>query len=164
MYGNLYKCYLPREVALKIKEAQARLKEKNSDLSLLILDATRPLQIQKLMWDSLPFPNSIKYKYLAHPTNKSLHNYGAAIDVTLIHKSGIILNMGSPFDYFGELSKPSAEENFYKSGALTKTQISNRKILRDVLTRSGFKMIPNEWWHFEYCSKAEAQQKFKLVY
>ncbi|MBR3747513.1 MAG: hypothetical protein IKN27_11205, partial [Selenomonadaceae bacterium] len=31
---------------------------------------------------------------------------------------------------------------------LTKTQLKNRKFLRDAMIRHGFKPLETEWWHF----------------
>ena len=74
---------------------------------------------------------------------KSGHSRGSTVDLTLFDmKTGKEVDMGGPFDYFGELSHPD-----YK-GKLTKTQLKNRKILRDAMIRHGFKPLDTEWWHF----------------
>ena len=51
------------------------------------------------------------------------------------------LDMGSPFDYFGEISHPD-----YKN--ITDEQYENRMILRNVMLKNGFIPIDCEWWHF----------------
>ena len=163
MYGNLLKCYLPSPVAEKLKIAQNFIKSNNPKLSLLILDGSRPLHIQKWMWDSLLIPVSIKKNYLTPPETISLHNYGAAVDVTLIDEKGKLLDMGSPYDYFGEISKPSKELFFKEKGLLTDIHLKNRMILREAMKKAGFQMISSEWWHFNFCSRSEAAKKFKLI-
>ena len=74
---------------------------------------------------------------------RSGHSRGSTVDVTLYDvKSGKDLDMGGTFDYFGELSHSD-----YK-GELTNQQINNRKFLRDVMIKHGFKPLATEWWHF----------------
>lgn len=74
---------------------------------------------------------------------KSGHTRGSTIDLTLFDmKTGKEVDMGGTFDYFGKESHPD-----YK-GSLTKTQINNRKFLREAMIRNGFKPLETEWWHF----------------
>ncbi len=61
------------------------------------------------MWDSLQLHPLIKYDYLAGPDELSLHNYGAAVDVSIINENGVLLDLGTPFDYFGCLARPTHE-------------------------------------------------------
>lgn len=73
---------------------------------------------------------------------KSSHSRGSAVDLTLLDmKTGKELDMGSPFDYFGEISHPD-----YKN--ITHEQYDNRMILRNAMLRSGFAPLDCEWWHF----------------
>ena len=44
--------------------------------------------------------------------------------------------------YFSELSYPDYTET------LTAEQIANRMILREAMLDSGFRVLPEEWWHF----------------
>lgn len=50
-------------------------------------------------------------------------------------------DMGSPFDFFGEISHPDYRD-------ITEEQYANRMLLRDVMTRHGFRPLESEWWHF----------------
>ena len=73
---------------------------------------------------------------------KSSHSRGSTIDLTLLDmKSGKELDMGSPFDFFSEVSHPD-----YKG--ITEEQYSNRMVLRDLMLQNGFVPIDCEWWHF----------------
>lgn len=29
--------------------------------------------------------------------------------------------------------------------------------------KAGFRALPSEWWHFNYCSRDVAKQKYKLI-
>ena len=151
------------EVALKLAKAQAYLKQASPFYSLVIFDATRPLHIQRYMWDSLKLPYSFKINYLAHPDDISLHNYGAAVDLGLISNEAVIVDMGTPFDYFGPEAHTEFEQQFLDSARLTNEQVSNRLLLRKVMQKAGFSIIRTEWWHFNACSKAEAVKRYKLI-
>lgn len=73
---------------------------------------------------------------------QSSHSRGSTIDLTLLDmKSGRELDMGSPFDFFGEISHPD-----YRG--ITEEQYANRMTLARVMERSGFMPLDCEWWHF----------------
>lgn len=73
---------------------------------------------------------------------QSTHSRGSAVDVTLLDMTtGKELDMGSPFDYFDEISHPDSEE-------VTREQYENRMILRNLMVNNGFIPYECEWWHF----------------
>ena len=73
---------------------------------------------------------------------RSGHSRGSTIDLTLVdEQTGKELDMGSPFDWFGNESHPDYMD-------LTEEQIANRQILWNAMFRHGFKGIDSEWWHF----------------
>ena len=163
MYGNFNKAYLQKNVAEKVVKAQQLLKEINPELSLLIYDAVRPRHIQQKMWNALDMPISEKIKFVSNPKNGSLHNFGAAVDLTLASLTGEALDMGTAFDYIGELAYPTLEMQNLKAGLLTKQQIENRKLLRKVMYQAGFFNIQTEWWHFNSCYRKEARELYDIV-
>ena len=164
IYDGLRNAYLNCETAIKICNAQFFLKQINPDYSLIIFDAARPLHIQQMMWDSLKLDTLIRRKYLAPPNQTSLHNYGCAVDLSIINlKTNKQLNMGTPFDFFGKLSQPAYEWFFLKDSTLTCEAYDNRQLLRDMMKKALFRPIANEWWHFSICSKEEAAIRFKLI-
>jgi D-alanyl-D-alanine dipeptidase len=164
IYDGLRRAYFNCETALKICAAQHYLKQVDSTLSLVILDASRPQHIQQLMWDSLKMHPDKKPFYLAPPEETSLHNYGCAVDVTIIDtKTGSLLDMGTDFDFFGNLSEPIYELYFLKKGTLSQIAYNNRRLLRRVMLRAKLNPITSEWWHFSICKKDEAVAKFRLI-
>ena len=163
LYGGLEKVFLQPEVAQKLKFAQELLQKIDSNLFLLVFDGVRPLHIQQLMWDTLKMPIHEKTKFLSNPKNKSIHNYGAAIDLSIITKNGIPLDMGTPYDYIGELAYPRKEAELLKNGKLSQKQVENRQMLRKTMKKAGFSGITTEWWHFNSCSRNVAKEKYKLV-
>ncbi|MCW3071411.1 MAG: peptidase vanX D-ala-D-ala dipeptidase [Bacteroidetes bacterium] len=163
MYGDLSKCYLQPDVALKLKKAQGLLKEKYPYYSLIVFDGVRPRSIQFRMWDTIAVPAFERSKYVSNPQNGSLHNFGAAVDLSIIDKNGIVLDMGTPYDYFGELAYPREEQRMIREGRLTHKQLFNREVLREAMQAAGFTGITTEWWHFNSCSRNEAMLKYKIV-
>ena len=73
---------------------------------------------------------------------ESSHSRGSTIDLTLFDmKTGKEVDMGSPFDYFGEQSHPD-----YRG--ITDEQYENRMRLQTLMVRQGFEPFATEWWHF----------------
>jgi D-alanyl-D-alanine dipeptidase len=163
LYGNLKKCYLPKFSALKLLKAQKALREANPGYSLLIWDATRPCHIQRVMWDTLKLPFKTKINYLAHPDSISLHNFGAAVDLTVLNEQGKELDMGTGFDFFGELAEPRFEIKLLAENKLSQVQIDNRNILRTAMKKGGYWPVPTEWWHFNSVNKKWAIENLKLI-
>ena len=74
--------------------------------------------------------------------SQSSHSRGSTIDLPLLDMpTGKELDMGSPFDFFGEISHPD-----YRS--ITDDQYDNRMLLQRTMMRHGFVPIDCEWWHF----------------
>ena len=79
---------------------------------------------------------------LGYIAKQSSHSRGSAIDLTLLDmQSGKEVDMGGPFDYFGELSHPD-----YRG--ITDEQYENRMMLQRTMVRNGFAPYECEWWHF----------------
>lgn len=81
---------------------------------------------------------------LGYIAEKSGHSLGGTVDLTLVDlATGEPLDMGGPFDFFGELSH-------YETAGLTEQQVENRALLHDAMQAGGFTQYPLEWWHFSY--------------
>ena len=164
VYGDLDRCYLQPEAIEMLKMAQKALKGEYPNYTLLVYDGVRPLSVQQILWDSLDKPDSIKPLYVADPKIGGLHNYGVAVDLTIFDlEKGQPLDMGTTYDYFGYPAYPDREKQMLAEGKITKTHVSNREILRKVMTGAGFTGIGSEWWHFNAFSRKEAGEKFPLV-
>lgn len=163
VYGDLDNCYLQPEVAEKLVNAQRLLKEEYPEYNLLVFDGVRPRSIQWKMWEMLDMPEKEKVKYVSNPRFGSLHNFAAAVDVSIADGNGNELDMGTPFDFFGELAYPVREKDLLERGELTSEQIENRRLLRRVMHTSGFFNIQTEWWHFNSCYRKEALGKYPLI-
>ena len=163
VYGDLDSCYL-RPIALeKLVKAHELLKKERPDLRFLVYDGARPRSVQQLFWDKLDAPDSIKSDYVANPKTGSVHNFGCAVDLTLIDKDGVILDMGTEFDDFGELAYPKYEDKLLKEGKLSDKQVENRKLLRRLMKEAGFSEISSEWWHFNAISRDSAKVLYGII-
>lgn len=73
---------------------------------------------------------------------QSSHSRGSTVDLTLLDMTtGKELDMGGPFDFFGEVSHPDYRD-------VTDEQFQNRMTLQGAMVRNGFVPIDCEWWHF----------------
>ncbi|MCD8176837.1 MAG: M15 family metallopeptidase [Tannerellaceae bacterium] len=162
VYDGISGIWLQAEAAEKLLKAQQYLKQIHPNYSIIVYDATRPMSVQRKMWNLVRGTN--KTNYVSNPANGGgLHNYGMAVDVSIVDENGIALPMGSDFDYFGMEAHINKEEELVASGKITQQELKNRRLLRDVMTRAGFRTILYEWWHFNAVTKAQAQAKYKLV-
>jgi zinc D-Ala-D-Ala dipeptidase len=139
MHQKIYpcaRCFLRPEVADALEEANQIAKDKG--YTLVVYDCYRPYGYQKVMYDIVNDP-----RYVAPPGKGSNHNRGRAIDLSLADENGNLLDMGTPFDDFTEMSNYDAE-------GLTREARRNRRALRNIMKRAGFSPYNHEWWHFDY--------------
>ncbi|MCX7861733.1 MAG: hypothetical protein N2449_01915 [Bacteroidales bacterium] len=163
LYGEIKAAYVHKDVAIKLVKASSLLRSINHNYRLVVLDAARPLSIQKQMWVDVNLPNGEREKFVANPELGSLHNYGAAVDVTIATTDSNYLDMGTPYDTFSELAYTVNEDVLVKKGKLTEEQVNNRRLLRKVMTSAGFSPIETEWWHFNACSRKYAKANYALI-
>jgi zinc D-Ala-D-Ala dipeptidase len=138
MYSEA-RAFLQRPAAESLVRAHRALKARG--YGLLIYDGYRPWSVTKVFWDVTPVD---KRKFVANPQRGSRHNRGCAVDLGLYDlRTGKEVDMPSPFD---EMSDRAAA-NF--SGG-TPTERRNRALLREAMEKEGFRVNPDEWWHFDY--------------
>lgn len=164
LYDRLKNAYLQKDVAERLSNCQKFLSQIKSGYRLLVYDAVRPVSVQQKMWDALDsiHPDE-RGKFVSNPQNRSLHNLGAAVDLTIIDQNGIPLDMGAGYDDIRKIAYPSLEQEFLAKGELTEKQISNRELLRKVMKSQGFRPLETEWWHFNACSRPEGKAKYKVL-
>lgn len=131
---TLAKAYLRKSVAEKLSRVQEALEKRG--LGLKIWDAYRPLPVQQILWDLVP-----DERYVADPKKGSVHNRGAAVDVTLVNAQGEELAMPTIFDDFTEKAHLDCED-------LPQEVLANREILIAAMVAEGFSPLATEWWHF----------------
>lgn len=163
LYEGLDEAYLAPEAIEKLRKANAVLREKRLDLHLVVYDAARPRSIQQQMWAVVE--NTNLQDYVANP-NKSgggPHNYGIAVDVSLVDCTGHPIPMGSEYDYFGDRSRVDMEAELIQQGEITYRELQNRLLLREIMTEAGWLVEPSEWWHFNAMPLTEASQKLTVI-
>jgi zinc D-Ala-D-Ala dipeptidase len=160
-YNGLNKAYLQKEVAVKLAKAQEILKSKHSTYSLQILDAARPRNVSQAMYNKM---KGTKFeKYVANPKTGSMHNYGIAVDITIVDENQKELDMGiTPFkkntvQIYWEYAKKKLGKK------LTAEQKKNRELLSDTMKSAGFYPLRFEWWHFNGMKKDEARKTYKII-
>lgn len=164
LYFIIDQLYLQQDVAERLSRSQAYLQQLHPNYSLLVYDGVRPVDVQKRMWDALDsIPIAERGKFVSNPKNHSVHNYGAAIDLTIVDENQRPLDMGTGYDDSRKIAYPSLEQQYLASGELSKQQVDNRKLLRKVMSHQGFLNIPSEWWHFNAYTRAVVKQRYKVV-
>lgn len=162
LYDDLTEAYLHPEAAEALLKAQRLLKEKHPGYSLIIYDATRPMSVQRKMWDLVKgTPKSI---YVSNPAHGGgLHNYGLAVDISILDAGGIPLSMGTKVDHLGPEAYITNEAQLVKNGVITLQEKKNRELLREVMRGAGFRALHSEWWHFNLYSREVAKKNYKLI-
>lgn len=146
-------------IVLLTKEAAAALSLVNADmrrkgLRLVIYDGYRPQRavdhfvrwaesadesMRAAFYPDVEKADLFERGFIAR---RSGHSRGSTVDLTLLdEKNGELLDMGGPFDFFGELSHPDYP-------GVTPEQHANRMLLRQAMLDHGFKPLSTEWWHF----------------
>ena len=154
LYTDLKDAYLHPDAAQALKKCQQRLKELRPELSLIVYDAARPMSVQQKMWDVVK--GTSKNIYVSNPANGGgLHNYGFAVDITICDEKGDSIPMGTKIDYMGRAAHPEFEDEMVRKGIITREAVENRKLLRDVMSVGGFKVLKTEWWHVNLKTRAQ---------
>ena len=161
LYGTLDCAWLHHLAATGLENAAALLAREAPGHRLLVLDALRPHRVQIELWDYLE--GTDLRQYVADPALGSIHSFGMALDVTLLGPDGRELDMGTGYDEMRELSHPRLDAHHLATGELTPAQHRHRELLREVLVRSGFQGIDNEWWHFDMLDRRHVRQTFTRV-
>lgn len=131
------RAFARRPVVEQLKRIQAELKPKGYGLK--IFDAYRPYTITVEFWKKASDKN-----FVANPAKGSKHNRGCAVDLTLVDlKTGKDVPMPTPYDSFEAAAAPHYNK-------LPKELIKNRDFLIKTMQAHGFKVIYNEWWHFDF--------------
>lgn len=144
---------ISREAAEALKGVVADLQPKG--YSLKVFDAYRPQRaindftrwaqelndtlMKREFYPELDKGQLFNQGYIAR---RSGHSRGSTIDLTLVNlKSKCEVDMGSTYDFFGEISH-------HGSGKISAQQQANRNLLKDVMIKHGFRLYTKEWWHY----------------
>ena len=114
--------------------------------------------------------------YVADGTRGGRHNYGVAVDLTIVDGKGKPLDMGAEFDDFtqkawvGEKNAFSlAEYKAYvemlrRKGLISDEAARNRTLLLEIMDSVGLRPYVREWWHYqEKISMPATRERYKLL-
>lgn len=180
MYGELERAYLEKEFADRVVEAQKILKRRNSNYTLLIYDAARPISVQRTMYECVK--GTDLERFVANGTRGGRHNYGVAVDLTIATNDGTPLDMGTEFDNFTDAASvkgiPDTSDastrtiSIYRDyvnslaarGVISFEAAKNRILLLEVMLEAGLYPYRREWWHYEDIMSMESvRTKYKLL-
>ena len=133
LYDQLYDV-LRYGTLKKLTMAADNLRKAN--YRLIIWDAFRPLEVQRVFWEAVP-----DEKFVAHPDKGSKHNRGCAVDITIANMEGIECEMPTSFDEFSLRARADRED-------LKLDVLIRLRILQDAMVKAGFEIVEDEWWHF----------------
>ncbi len=144
---------LTRVTVDKLKLIQDELQQQN--LCLKVYDGYRPQRAvnhfmrwaralndtinKSQFYPDVAKQNLFKEEYIA---TRSGHSRGSTLDLTITNgETGEPLDMGSPYDFFGE-------QSWVAYDAITEEQKKNRQLLQTVMLKHNFRNYAKEWWHF----------------
>ena len=133
--------------------AAAQHDARSRGVSLFVFDGFRPQRAvdhfvewgadltdtlnQAVYYPNVPKAELFERGYIAE---RSGHSRGSTVDLTLT-RDGEALDMGTPFDFFDELSHT-------ENPAIADSAMANRMLLRSIMMDAGFRNYVNEWWHY----------------
>ena len=144
---------MTREAATALSNVQSELA--SFGMSLKVFDAYRPQRavdhfvrwaqdlddkkMKGVFYPAVAKEDLFSDGYIAQ---RSGHSRGSTIDLTIVDlDTGEEIEMGTPWDFFDPSSWPSNLN-------LPPQARANRNLLNAVMTRHGFRALPEEWWHF----------------
>ena len=138
------RAFLQRPVAEALVRVNRALR--TAGFTLRIHDAYRPWWVTKVFWEATP---PVSRDYVADPAKGSVHNRGCAVDVDLVRSTdGSEASMPSGYD---EMSVRSHADY---AGAAPEAR-HHRDLLRSAMEAEGFKVLKEEWWHFDHASSGD---------
>ena len=155
LYNDLREAYLHKDAIAPLLKAQRLLHEVHPDYNLIIFDAARPMHVQQQMWDVVK--GTRQQIYVSNPARGGgLHNYGLAVDISIVNAQGDTIPMGTKVDHLGR-------EAHTDYTAISPEALQNRRLLISVMREAGFRSLPTEWWHFNLVSRNVAREKYKVI-
>ena len=155
LYDDLREAYLHKDAINPLLKAQQILRAKYPDYHLIIFDAARPMHIQQQMWNAVK--GTRQQNYVSNPAHGGgLHNYGLAVDISIVNAKGDTIPMGTKVDHLGR-------EAHTDYTAISSEALQNRRLLISIMREAGFRSLPSEWWHFNLVSRNVARVRYKVI-
>ncbi|RQS71244.1 dipeptidase [Burkholderia sp. Bp8963] len=81
------------------------------------------------------------------PPDVGAHPTGAAVDLTLQHVDGSLVDMGGVMNATDDESSGTC---YTQNAFISREAARHRQIVFDAMTAAGFVNYPSEWWHWSY--------------
>lgn len=131
---------LRNEAAAALARVQKRLAAQG--LGLKVWDGYRPVRATQAMVAWTERTNQTWLLDSGYIARRSRHNQGVAVDLTVVDlRTGAELDMGTPFDTFGD-----AAHTANATGAVKQA----RDLLVGAMASEGFVNYSMEWWHYSF--------------
>ena len=158
--GATDKCFMRQGVYERLLLAESYLPR---GLKFKLYDAWRPFDVQLSLYNeyrnkvakenlgiSDEETDSLTMLFVSKPLRDELlgpvHATGGAIDLTIVDCTGKELDMGTDFDFFGDM----ANTDYFEKNPVNIVARDNRRMLCHVMSEAGFTNLPTEWWHYDY--------------
>jgi D-alanyl-D-alanine dipeptidase len=137
LYPRRARCLVHRSMVAGLRTAAATLRREG--YRIVFWDCYRPHSVQQRMWEVVPNP-----AWVARPGPYARsHESGRSVDITLAHRDGTRLDMGTGFDNF------TARATAYATVGVSSLARRHRRILREGMATGGLNVYSGEWWHFD---------------
>lgn len=161
-------CITQLKIAQSLQKVQQKLIEKK--MTLVIFDAYRPQRAvnQFVEWAKNPNDQKMKKEYypaidkshiieLGYIATRSQHSRGCALDLSIAAQNAdggyVLLDMGTPFDFFDETSHTMNQN-------IPDISKKHRIFLLSLMEEAGFRNYSKEWWHFWYTDELYPETYF----
>ena len=164
VYGGLKRCFLVKDAADMLGTALKELRRGHPTWTFIMYDCARPRRVQLIMWDVVKDTPQQGYVANPHKPPGSIHNTGCAVDLSVWDdEAKAPVDMGTPYDFFGQKAHPAKEVELWKKGELSGVQWANRLALREAMLRAGFRPLGHEWWHFDCKDGGSARRSYPVI-
>ncbi len=152
-----------------VRRLMLALKSLPKNIGIEVWDVYRPRQVQRKLFDWMQCEVERRYpdfteseilnetrKFVSPPAKVGEdycppHLSGGAVDLTLFDReSGLILEMGTPFDDCSQRAHALYFEHQQILLEPDKAIRDSRALLRNAMLSVGFTLYEYEWWHFDY--------------
>ncbi len=157
LYHKEAQIWVHKDLA-KIIESAAHALNKEFGYTLVLKDGLRTIEAQEAMqkteivkrnphWSNPAQP-------LLSPPGQGAHPRGMAIDVSVLHKNGTTVDMGTPFDYLSQdpAKNPARRDNKDFPAVILQNRSRLEKAFVDSAKSFGLPLLPlpAEWWDFRF--------------
>lgn len=127
-------CLLQKGTLEKLEKAAQLFK--NDGYTIVIYDAYRPYSVTEKLYEK--YQNG---EYVAPLRFGSVHNKGAAVDMSLLDTNGMAIEMPSQVHTLDSTSNRDNKN-------MTPAARANMDYMTKIMKSCGFDTIESEWWHF----------------